>query len=222
MKEIWLPALVAYLIGALPFSLLIGLMFGKDIRQAGSGNIGATNVWRICGPVAGTLAYVLDIAKGSAAVLVALKFFPIEKPPVFFLHFVYVLILFLPILGHLFPLYLKFKGGKGVATSAGVLLVITPWALITTMGIFLLVFWRKHFISLASLYAAMAYPLMLSLFYASRENFSSALEWVQHGSFYQILSLAILLTIAIFMKHRSNIARLLRGQEFGLEKKKNP
>ena len=217
-------ALIAYLVGAIPFSLFIGLAWGKDIRKIGSGNIGATNVWRSCGNVAGAMAYFTDIAKGSLAVYLATLFFPETIPNGYGIHLLYIFILFLPIIGHVFPIYLKFKGGKGVATSAGVLLILTPVPVLIVIGIFLVVFLLKKIISLASLVAAIAYPFSFYFFYPKKEitlGEGGAIEWVMHGSFHQLLPITILLALAIVVKHRSNISRLIKGEEFTFKKGKN-
>jgi len=152
--------LVAYLIGAIPFGLLIARLFGiGDIRQAGSGNIGATNVLRVLGMKAAIWVYLLDIGKGAAAVLLA-GLVPQEAVQV---HLFAVLIGAAVILGHVFPAYLKFRGGKGVATASGVLVVILPVETLIAAGVFLTVVFLSRYVSLASIAAALTLPVAVTV-----------------------------------------------------------
>src|SRR5436309_4229432 len=154
--------LAGYTLGAIPFGLILAKLFGgTDVRKGGSGNIGATNVARVVGPLAGILTLILDVAKGSAAVLLAARLSQDSAT--------WMMIAALAALaGHCFPIWLKFKGGKGVATAAGVFLVLSPLACLGAVILFLLVviFWR--YVSLGSVSAAAAMPLLIYFLWAPR------------------------------------------------------
>src|SRR5271154_362257 len=187
---------VAYLLGSIPFGLLVGGVFGgKDVRKAGSGNIGATNVSRVAGPVAGILTLVLDAAKGSVSVVLAARLTSESATWMMAAGF-------LALLGHCFPVWLRFEGGKGVATAAGVFLALCPWAMFGALLLFLLVvmFWR--FVSLGSIAAAAAIPLLMYLLWAPGH---APPHIVTFGS----LAIALL----VIYKHDANIQRLVQGEE---------
>src|ERR1700680_4179468 len=140
-------AIVAYLLGSIPFGVLLTKLFGGgDVRKAGSGNIGATNVARVAGPIPGVLTLLLDAAKGAAAVWLAARFSNDSATWM-------IIAALAALIGHCFPIWLKFRGGKGVATAAGVFLVLSPLALLGSVCVFVLVvaFWGCG--SLASLSA---------------------------------------------------------------------
>lgn len=215
-------SLVAYLIGAIPFSFLIAKMWGIDIRKIGSGNIGATNVARNAGAVAGTLAYVLDIGKGMlAAYFVSL----LQKDHIADSQMGLLLIPYLmPIIGHTFPVYLGFKGGKGVAVSAGVFLFLIPIPLLLVVSLFLIVFFSSKMISLASLTSAFFLPVFFAL-----HQYSVSEGWIKgffafrstlaENGFYYLFSLVFVIAAFIFYLHRGNIKRLLNGTEYRFGKK---
>jgi acyl phosphate:glycerol-3-phosphate acyltransferase len=196
--------LVSYLLGSIPCGVVIAQMFGgRDVRKAGSGNIGATNVARVVGPAAGIFTLLLDAAKGWAAVWFAGRFMHGEAS-------VMVLAGFFAMLGHCFPVWLRFRGGKGVATAAGVFAAICPSAMVSALILFLLVvgFWR--YVSLGSIAAAAAIPLLVYLL------------WAPHFAPPESVTLASLAIAALVIyQHRGNIARLARGEEpkFSLGKK---
>lgn len=186
----------AYFLGAIPFGLLLGKLFGGgDVRQAGSGNIGATNVSRVAGPVAGILTLLLDAAKGSAAVVLAARLTSESATWMMAAGF-------LALIGHCFPVWLRFKGGKGVATAAGVFLALCPWAMFGALLLFLVVvaYWR--FVSLGSIAAAAAIPLLMYLLWAPG---LAPPHFVTFGS----LAIALL----VIYKHDANIQRLVQGEE---------
>jgi glycerol-3-phosphate acyltransferase PlsY len=188
--------ITAYLLGSLPFGLILAKLWGgRDVRKAGSGNIGATNVLRVVGPLAGILTLVLDAAKGWSAVFLAGRVSHDQTT-------VMVLAGFLAMIGHCFPLWLGFRGGKGVATAAGVFLALCPAAFLAALLLFIVVvsFWR--YVSLASLAAAAALPLLVYLLWAPR---FAPPESVTLGS----LAIAAL----VIVQHRGNIIRLARGEE---------
>jgi glycerol-3-phosphate acyltransferase PlsY len=204
LTEVSIP-IAAYFLGTIPFGLILGKLFGgQDVRKAGSGNIGATNVSRVAGPVAGILTLLLDAAKGSAAVILAARLTSESA--------LWMMIAgFLALIGHCFPLWLRFKGGKGVATAAGVFLALCPPAMLGALLLFILVaaFWR--FVSLGSITAAAAIPLLMYLLWAPGH---APPHVVTFGS----LAIALL----VIYKHDANIQRLVEGEEpkFSFRKKK--
>jgi len=186
----------AYLCGSIPFGLLLGKLFGAtDVRKTGSGNIGATNVARSIGLSAGILTLVLDAAKGAVPVWLVRHYFPD--------HAAFQVLAGLGALaGHCFPVWLKFRGGKGVATAAGVFLVLCLPAALGALLVFALVvgFWR--YVSLASVSAAAAMPLLIYFLWAP--HFAPPIS-VTVGS----LAAAAL----IVYKHDANLQRLVEGTE---------
>jgi len=199
-------ALAAYLIGSIPFGLLLAKTRGKDIRKLGSGNIGATNVLRCLGKPLGITCFVLDVLKG----FLPAALFPLLGTDSAGLQegFPSIGILFgaLAILGHNFPIFLKFKGGKGVATSAGVLLGIAPLAVLIGILTWIAVFFISGYVSLGSIAAAIVVAVT---------------GWVRVGHYGVVTSLALtLLGVLAIYRHRPNIQRLLKGEENKFEKKK--
>lgn len=195
-------ALVAYLLGSIPFGyLLVRFVRKEDIRQKGSGNIGATNVIRSGAKGLGAVTFLLDVLKGACAVLlwgaVAARW---GLAPAARGNTVAFAALF-AILGHIYPVWLGFKGGKGVATAFGVFLSVAPWAALASLGVFAVVFAVSRYVSLGSILAAVAFPICaLLLPHAERTVWETA-----------VLFLVPLIVIA---KHHENIARLLRGKEY--------
>src|SRR3989442_9288516 len=164
MLEISIPVLLipfaAYLLGSIPFGLLLAKIFGdSDVRKSGSGNIGATNVARVVGPLAGILTLVFDTAKGAAAVWLASR---VTNESAAWM----MIAAFAVLLGHCFPVWLKFTGGKGVATALGMFLVLCPLAAVSALLLFLLcvAYWR--YVSLGSVAAAAAMPLLIYFLWA--------------------------------------------------------
>lgn len=187
----------AYLLGSVSFSfLIVKLKEGRDVRKVGSGNAGATNVLRASGPGAAVLALVLDLTKGIAAVLGTRL---LEAPPQ-----VVSGAAFAVVLGHVFPVFLGFRGGKGVATSAGALGALEPLAMLATLLVFLAVVGWKRYVSLGSIVAAMVFPL---------------LAWAGHrlGKMPDVTPSTVIASAAIaalvLFRHRSNLVRLRRGSE---------
>jgi glycerol-3-phosphate acyltransferase PlsY len=187
---------VAYLLGSIPFGLILARVFGRgDVRKEGSGNIGATNVSRVAGPLAGILTLLLDGAKGAAAVLVAGRYSNDSA--------IWMVVAGLAALvGHCFPLWLKFKGGKGVATAAGVYLAMSPPAFLGGLILFSLIAGYSRYVSLGSVAAAVAMPLLLYFLWAPHHAPPLAITF---GS----LAIAIL----IVYKHDANLQRLVEGTE---------
>jgi glycerol-3-phosphate acyltransferase PlsY len=199
-------ALASYLLGAIPFGLLIGFARGVDIRTVGSKNIGATNVLRSVGKPWGILTFFLDALKG----LVPAAVFPMlgNRLGADFqsLEIAGLAGAVCAILGHNFPIYLGFKGGKGVATSAGAVLGLAPLAIVIGLGVWALVFYSLRYVSLASIVGALA---------------AVAAGWVLYRG--QGLVLPVAMTVLgglVIARHHANIKRLLNGTESRFEKKK--
>lgn len=196
MRSLWLIPIVAYLLGSIPFGyLIVKLRSGGDVRESGSGNIGATNVTRIAGRVAGLVTLVLDAAKGYFAVWLAMLWFRADTNWI-------MLAAILAVLGHMFPVWLKFRGGKGVATGLGVFLPISWQAMAAALGLWIVVlaFWR--YVSLASVAAAAALPFLVYAFYAPH-----------HAPPLSVAGGSALIAALIIFKHRANIGRLIAGTE---------
>ncbi|HWP24012.1 MAG TPA: glycerol-3-phosphate 1-O-acyltransferase PlsY [Candidatus Binatia bacterium] len=179
----------AYLIGSIPSGYLIGYLSGIDVRKAGSGNVGATNVGRVVGRKQGILTFFGDCAKGWIPVFAALH---LEVRPA-----AVALVGLAAFLGHLYPVFLRFKGGKGVATAFGVMLAIAPLASLCLIGIFAGVLYATRTVSLASMTTAAASPIVLWGF-----NVAPPLT-----------AATAVLAAMIFLRHRSNLDRLLAGTE---------
>src|SRR5467141_1248657 len=166
MFSVWISATLlaipfaAYLLGSIPFGLLLAKLFGgTDVRKAGSGNIGATNVARVAGPLAGILTLVFDTAKGAAAVWLGGR---VTNENATWM----TIAAFAVLLGHCFPVWLKFKGGKGVATALGVFLALCPLAALAALLLFALVVACWRYVSLGSISAAAAIPLLMYFLWA--------------------------------------------------------
>jgi acyl phosphate:glycerol-3-phosphate acyltransferase len=196
----------AYLLGSIPFGLLLAkLLGGTDVRSVGSGNIGATNVARVAGPLPGILTLLLDAAKGWFVVWLASHTTQGDS----------VIMVFcgvLALLGHCFPVWLRFRGGKGVATAAGIFAALCPEALLAALILFALVVWFWRFVSLGSLAAAASFPLLVYLL------------WAPHFAPPPIVDFGtIAIAGLVIYQHRGNIGRLVRGEEptFSLSKKQD-
>ena len=190
--------ITAYFLGSIPFGyLIVRARAGADIRQTGSGGTGATNVSRRAGKVAGVLTLILDALKGAAAILIGRlildeSFGAITGAAV------------LVIVGHMFPIWLGFRGGKGVATAVGVFLLLAPWALAGAGVIFLIIVTLTRYVSLGSITAVATIPLFV---------------WLQHGLVSPVSNLwatmfaAAIAAALIIFAHRGNIQRLVQGRE---------
>jgi len=214
MYLIFAPAIIgAYLLGSIPFGLLIAKAHGKDLRSIGSGNIGATNVSRALGRKWAYVCFVLDVLKGVLPMLVTLSLArgsssesQTEK--------VILLLLWLvvgcaAILGHIFPIYVKFRGGKGVATSFGVALGLWPYYTICAsfaiaIWVVVVLIWR--YVSLASISASIAFPLVLILAIILKPGWDFVSLW-------PLLIAATAIPLMVIIRHRENIKRLLAGTE---------
>jgi glycerol-3-phosphate acyltransferase PlsY len=201
-------ALGAYLLGAVPFGLLIGLTRGVDIREHGSRNIGATNAGRVLGRKWGYLCLILDVLKGLAPTLAA-RHILLTEPVDSSMLLCWILVGVAAVLGHMLPVYLKFRGGKGVATTVGVALGIYPYytvAMVAALALYAIVRFTTGLVSLGSLTIAVAFPLAFFIYVGLRPHVSLSVYW-------PLAAVAVLLGAMIIIRHRSNITRLLRGEE---------
>jgi len=194
-----LSTLIAYFLGAIPFGyLIVRWLKGMDIRATGSGSIGATNVMRSLGVAGFVMTFVLDVAKGTAAVLIAARLTAHDSPWV-------ALAAIVGILGHCYPVWLRFKGGKGVATGVGVFLALSPIPVGLVLGIFAVVLALSRYVSLSSILATAAFPVLVF--------------FIDHPPWPLLVGAAGGATIVI-ARHHANIARLLRGTENPVGRKK--
>jgi len=182
----------AYLLGAVPFGLLLAKAFGgPDPRTAGSGNIGANNVARLVGKSAGLITLLLDVGKGAAPTALALFWLPAWQAAV---------VGICSFAGHIWPVFLGFKGGKGVATAMGVTLAFSPSALAGVLAVFFLTAWRTGYVSVGSMAACGSAPFWLLV----------------AGEPWPMTTAGLLMALVVVWRHRENIARLRAGQEHGL------
>lgn len=202
MSTLAIVALIGYLLGSLPAGYLAGRLAGVDIRQLGSGNIGATNVLRVLGKRFGYSVFVVDFAKGLCAVLLAGFVAARSAGRANFVEICAATGGVCAVFGHSFPVWLRFRGGKGVATSIGVLFGLVPIAAVIVCAVWLVTFEVSRYVSLASVVAALTLPVAV----AATGFFQQQLSPVR---FYFSLCLAVVVVI----RHRSNLSRLLRGTE---------
>ncbi len=207
MFLIFAPAVIgAYLLGSIPFGLLIARAHGKDLRSIGSGNIGATNVSRALGRKWAYICFALDVLKGMVPML-AIMF--IAKPAGVVILLLWLVVGCAAILGHIFPIYLKFKGGKGVATSFGVALGLWPYY--TICALFAIAIWVAavsiwRYVSLASIAASVSFPLVLISAIILRQDWDLFSLW-------PLLVAATAIPLMVIIRHRENIKRLRAGTE---------
>lgn len=198
----------AYLLGAVPFGLLIGLARGVDIRQHGSRNIGATNAGRVLGRGWGYLCLALDVLKGLIPTLAA-SLVLVRRPPDSAMLWSWIGVGLAAVLGHVFPIYLKFRGGKGVATTVGVALGIFPYytiAMAVALLLYAVVRFGSGMVSLGSLTIAAAFPAAFFVLVRLDPELTVRDTWPLGG-------VAVLLGLLITLRHRANIIRMLRGEE---------
>jgi acyl phosphate:glycerol-3-phosphate acyltransferase len=211
MLSIAVVLIICYLVGAIPSSLWTGkLFFGIDIRQHGSGNAGATNTFRILGWKAGTAVLLFDFGKGLLCTTVIYKLaYDIGSGPVSFYPGwdVEAMLLILcgvaAVVGHMFPVYASFSGGKGAATACGMLYGIEPISISISLAVFLIVMFSTHYVSLGSIASSIIYPF-------SQLTIRYGFDWHIDGS---IIIFSSVLAIAIVVKHKGNIRRLMNGTE---------
>ncbi|MGE5215725.1 MAG: glycerol-3-phosphate 1-O-acyltransferase PlsY [Chloroflexota bacterium] len=179
----------SYLVGSIPTGVIVGKLMGIDVRSAGSGNIGATNVARVLGKGKGALTLLADAAKGYLPVFIARQLGVDSNTE--------VVVGAAAFLGHLYPIYLKFRGGKGVATALGALLLLAPLAILILLAVFAAAFLTSRIVSLGSIAAAAALPMALWL-----------LSYPP-----QVIVLGAFLGAMVILRHRANIRRLFAGTE---------
>lgn len=197
--EIIIVCITAYLLGSIPSAVWIGKAFHNiDVREHGSGNAGATNTIRVLGWKTGIPVLLIDLAKGWTATMLPV-FFGIAPHGSIALVNMQIAAGLIAILGHVFPIFAGFRGGKGVATVFGALLAIHPLLTLSCIGVFLLVFFATGIVSIASMIAGIGFPVMLIFFYGT------------NSVLFRIFS--VFVAIALLITHRKNIGRLMRGEE---------
>ncbi|ULQ57477.1 glycerol-3-phosphate 1-O-acyltransferase PlsY [Flavihumibacter rivuli] len=198
MKEALL-ILLAYLIGSIPTALWVSRsFFGIDIREYGSGNSGATNTFRVLGSKWGTFVMIIDVLKGLIAVKLALLL-PNYMENELALTNLQLGLGMAAVLGHIFPIWADFKGGKGVATLFGLVIGISPWTALCCSGVFLLVLYLTRFVSLSSILASIAFPVFILIIF-NVDNHA-----------YRVF--AVVVALMVILTHQKNISRILRGSE---------
>ncbi len=224
--QLWLCPLIAFLLGSIPFGLVIARRQGIDIRQHGSGNIGATNVLRVLGKKYGIPCLILDALKGFIPVVLSVNLvqivgrpvqIPLGLPEAWALHFsaadamnaqlAHIVTALFAVLGHNYSPWVGFKGGKGIATSAGVLLALMPFAIVILLAVWALLFFTTRYVSVASIGASLSLPLL-----------TVAGSWfhgrIQDGTWNKpLFAFSLVIAALAVWKHRENIRRLLNGTE---------
>ena len=194
--------LLGYFFGSFPAGYFAGRLAGVDVRTVGSGNIGATNVLRVLGKKWGYPVFAIDALKGLIPVRIALMLAshsPTTKP---YAEYFAILAGLMAVAGHTFPVWLGFKGGKGVATSAGAIIGLMPLAVPIIFLIWVIVFETTRYVSLASIIAALALPIIASLF-----------AFWKFVDTWALIYFSILIMLLVLWRHRSNFSRLLKGTE---------
>jgi glycerol-3-phosphate acyltransferase PlsY len=196
-------AAIAYLLGSIPFGLvLVRIVKGEDVRRLGSGNIGATNVARSGGAKLGIATLILDALKGYVAV--ALAFAISYRNPEIDVRLVAAVAALCTILGHVFPVWLRFRGGKGVATGVGAFIALAPRAVLVVLAVFFVIVAIFRYVSLGSIVASAIFPVLAFVFYRGQ---SSAVDF----------AVMLAASLLIIVKHKANIRRLLDGTENRLQ-----
>ena len=199
MMDYFLFAISAYLLGSIPTAVWVGkVRYDVDVREHGSKNAGATNTFRVLGKKPGIVVLLIDILKGCTAVFLPFLFGKGAWGSDTLIH-LQLISAILAVLGHVFPLFAGFRGGKGVATSLGVIIGIHPAAAAICLGIFLIVFIVSNFVSLGAIVAAIAFPIILVTLFGVQS------PW--------LIAFSVLLSAAVVYAHKKNIGRLLRGEE---------
>jgi len=243
--QLWFCPVLAFLLGSIPFGLFIAKAKGIDIRQHGSGNIGATNVFRIVGKKYGLSCLLLDALKGFIPVVIALNLVPVEGRNILFhlsfldglamnpgadqftAQLVHVITALAAVLGHNYSPWIGFKGGKGIATSAGVLIGLMPAAVLVLLVVFIVVLALTRYVAVASITAAICLPVLTHLGARYHVNDAGVSLWEAGIWNKPLFFFTLIIGILAVWKHRSNIRRLRDGTEskFGLKDKpitKNP
>lgn len=200
----YLPILIAYLLGGIPFGMIVAHFAGVgDIRTVGSGNIGATNVWRIAGAVPALFVFAGDIGKGVVALVIAIWFSNfVAAAPMAFNTFL-VLCAMAAVLGHVFPIYLRFRGGKGVNTALGVMMVLLPIETAAALGIFAIVLIGTRWVSFGSMAAGLSLPATLLVRKLALHQEVAGIH----------IYLTVAIAVLVVWTHRENIKRIVAGTE---------
>jgi acyl phosphate:glycerol-3-phosphate acyltransferase len=199
MSKIVIEIVLAYLIGSIPSAVWVGRIFYRiDVREHGSGNAGATNVIRVLGYKAGVPVLLFDIFKGWFAVQLAVLF-PPPGLPAESVAYLRIALAVAVVLGHIFPVYAGFKGGKGVAVLAGVAIALYPLALLIVLGVFIICLALSRYVSLSSIISALVFPVIVIILLGETHP--------------GMIILSILVCIFVPFSHRKNIHRLLKGRE---------
>lgn len=198
MQEVFI-VLFAYCLGSIPTAVWVSkAFFDIDIREYGSGNAGATNTFRVLGPRWGTFVMICDVLKGFLAVKLAYLLPQYFDSEIQFLNLQLILGI-AAVVGHIFPVWANFKGGKGVATLFGLVLGISPWTALACSGVFLLVLYLTRFVSLSSILASIAFPLFILEVFDVDNNF------------YRFFAVAV--ALLVILTHQKNIGRIFKGDE---------
>jgi acyl phosphate:glycerol-3-phosphate acyltransferase len=192
----------SYLLGSIPFGYLAGRIAGIDIRKCGSGNVGATNVTRTLGKGYGYPVFVADFLKGFGAVKMSMLIATGLQPEWNSSEMFGIVAAISSVIGHSFPVWLRFKGGKGVATSAGALFGLAPIAALVGAAIWILTFWFTRYVSVASIAAAAALPFIILM-----------TTWLSRTAGKSLFYSSLCLAAVVIWRHRSNLSRLMRGTE---------
>lgn len=242
--QLWLCPLIAFLLGSIPFGLLIARMKGIDIRKHGSGNIGATNVLRVMGKKHGIPCLLLDMLKGLVPTVLAITLIRFDGQPTgmafdallpharvfpadqqFTAQLIVVLCGLLAILGHNYSPWVGFKGGKGIATSAGVVIALMPAAIVILLAVWLLLFATTRYVSVASIGAAAVLPVITHLgarFHHIHNDRSLPTLWEAGTWNKPLFAFSVAIAVLAVWKHRSNIQRLRAGTEHRFTRKPKP
>ena len=206
MLALALSLIGSYLLGSIPFGLLAAKCKGVDIRKHGSGNIGATNVWRVCGWRCGLPVFALDVLKGVAAVWLARWLVDRFGGDIAWTAIAAAMAC---VIGHSFPVWLGFKGGKGVATSLGVFLGLMPLPSLVALLVWIVIFKMSGYVSLASIFAAVVLPAA-----------AVAMQFTHRAYGWPVSGFAVVAGLLVILRHRSNITRLRAGTENRFGRKK--
>lgn len=199
MMDFILFGTIAYLMGSIPTAVWLGrAKYGIDIREHGSKNAGATNTFRVLGKKPGIVVLSIDIIKGFTAVMLPFVFGVGDWNSEHLMHVKLVCAL-LAVIGHVLPLFAGFKGGKGVATSLGVIIAVQPAAAGICLGLFLITFIASNYVSLGAIVSAISFPLLTTLLFGQRNPY--------------LITFCIVLSLAVIYAHKKNIGRLIRREE---------
>ena len=197
--EFIISGLIAYLLGSIPTAVWVGkVRYGVDVREHGSKNAGATNTFRVLGKKPGIVVLSVDIIKGATAVLLPFVMYHYEWGINELIH-IQLIAAIMAVFGHVFPLLAGFRGGKGVATSLGVIVGLHPLSALVCIGVFLIVFMVSRFVSLGAMTSALLFPFLVSFV------FKTDSVW--------LIVFSIVLSLAVIIAHRKNINRLIHGEE---------